>query len=31
MGERNKDCTLGYLRIEKVVAQELRAPDPIQL
>jgi hypothetical protein len=27
MGERNKDCTLGYLRIEKVVAQEPRAPD----
>jgi hypothetical protein len=31
MGERNKDCTLGYLCIEKIVSQDPRAPDTIDL
>jgi len=31
MGERNKDCTLGYLCIEKVVGQMPHGVDIIHL
>lgn len=31
MGQRNKDCTLGYLRVEEVVGQESRALGTISL
>jgi hypothetical protein len=31
MGQRNKDCTLGYLCVEKAVGQKTRAPDTVGL